>query len=136
MEAFVYKPLPAPLRVICLAAGTIFLAIGLIAIFLPVLPTTEFVILAAICYARSSQTLHRWLTTRPWLQPYFNAARHFKEKRELPLRVKVMACGCSWLSCALLFSGLLRGPRWAAWLALGLAVACTVFMLRVKTARD
>lgn len=52
-----------PLRVLLLAAGSVFLALGLVGIAVPVLPTTPFLILAAICYGRSSTRCYRWLVT-------------------------------------------------------------------------
>lgn len=48
-------------RAIYLAIGTLALALGAIGLFLPVLPTTPFVILAAACYLRSSERMHEWL---------------------------------------------------------------------------
>lgn len=137
MEASVYnyKPLAAPLRILLIAVGTLALGLGILAIFIPGLPTTEFIILAAACYLRGSETMHRWLTSRPYLKPYFAAAQRYKEKRELPLKVKLMAVIPSWLSFAWLYFGAPRAPWWVKWLVLGAAVACTAFMLRVKTAR-
>jgi uncharacterized membrane protein YbaN (DUF454 family) len=135
MDGYAYKPLSAPLRLLLIAAGTVSLLVGLAAIFLPVLPTTEFIILAAFCYARSSESLHRWVTTRPYLRPYFAAAQRFKERREIPLRVKIMAVGMSWLSVMLMAAGVLSAPHWAKWTAGLIALSCTVFMLKMKTAR-
>lgn len=62
------KPL-LPLKIILAAAGFISLALGCLGIFLPLLPTTPFLILAAACFARSSPGLHRWLLQRPRLGP-------------------------------------------------------------------
>jgi hypothetical protein len=134
MDGYVYKPLAAPLRLLLIVAGTVSLLIGLAAIFLPVVPTTEFVILSVLCYARSSESLHRWVTTRPYLRPYLDAAQRFKEHREIPLRVKIIAIGMSWLSVTLLATGVLYAPHWAKWTAALLALTCTVSMLKMKTA--
>ena len=51
------------LRVVLFVAGALSLLIGLVGIIVPLLPTTPFVILAAICFARSSQRVYRWLVT-------------------------------------------------------------------------
>ena len=48
-------------RVIYLVIGTLALVLGAIGLFLPVLPTTPFVILAAACYLRSSKRMHAWI---------------------------------------------------------------------------
>lgn len=47
--------------------GWISLIVGIIGIFLPILPTTPFVILAAFLFSKGSKRLHRWLVTRPYV---------------------------------------------------------------------
>ena len=54
-------------RFVLIAAGWISLALGLIGILLPVLPTTPFVILAAFLFSKGSPRLHGWLVSRPYL---------------------------------------------------------------------
>ena len=53
------------LRVILLIAGTLSVAIGVVGIYLPVLPTTPFLLLAAACYVRSSERMYHWLLAQP-----------------------------------------------------------------------
>ena len=48
-----------------LAAGFISMIFGFIGMFLPILPTTPFMILAAFCFSKSSERLHKWLLSRP-----------------------------------------------------------------------
>lgn len=50
-------------RASLVAAGSLFLGIGIVGIVVPILPTTPFLILAAFCYARSSDRCYRWLVT-------------------------------------------------------------------------
>jgi len=59
----------SPLRLGVLLAGWISLALGFIGIFLPILPTTPFILLAAYCFSKSSPQLHHWLTHQPTLGP-------------------------------------------------------------------
>lgn len=130
------KPLALPLRLLLIAAGTLSLFVGLVAIVVPGLPTTEFVILAAACYVRSSDRLYRWLTSRPWLRRHFDAARRYRRSRALPLRVKAVAVGTAWLSLALLAAGIMSAPPWTVWAVFLAAVTCTVFMMRIGTVRE
>ena len=59
----------APLRLLLTASGWVSLALGIIGIFLPLLPTTPFVLLSAYCFSKSSPRLHSWLINQPRLGP-------------------------------------------------------------------
>lgn len=49
--------------------GCLSLALGVIGLFLPIMPAAPFVILAALCFSRSSERLHRWLLDHPQFGP-------------------------------------------------------------------
>ena len=70
------------------AAGTLALGLGILGIFLPLLPTTPFVLLAAACYARGSERFHQWLLANPTFGPI---VREWEDHRSLPYRTKITA---------------------------------------------
>ena len=90
------------LRSLLVAAGFVSIGLGVAGIFLPVLPTTPFLLLSAWCFARSSPRLYRRLLQSRHIGLY---VRRFRGgQRALPLRVKVVSCLMVWISllgCAL-----------------------------------
>jgi uncharacterized membrane protein YbaN (DUF454 family) len=81
------------LRLILLFAGTLSLAIGVLGIYLPVLPTTPFLLLAAACYVRSSERMYRWLLAQPRLGQEIQT---IVERRALPRRLKIVSLAIAW----------------------------------------
>lgn len=85
-------------RALWLAAGGFALAAGIVGIFLPLLPTTPFVLLAAYCFSRGSARCERWLLEHPRFGPM---VRDWRTHRAIPLRAKqlatvMMAFGSAW----------------------------------------
>ena len=58
--------------------GFLFLGLALLGVFLPLLPTTPFVLVAAACFAQSSERMHRWILTNRTFGPM---VRDWEEKR-------------------------------------------------------
>lgn len=79
-------------------AGTICVGIGIIGIFVPILPTTPFLLLAAFCYTRSSNRLHRWLLNNRLFGAY---VKNYIEGRGMPLRLKVFTILLLWITIGL-----------------------------------
>jgi len=75
-------------RVVLIVAGTFSIALGILGIFVPVLPTTPFLLLAAACYARSSQRFYDWLLNNKYFGNYI---RNYRERKAIPLKGKVLA---------------------------------------------
>jgi uncharacterized membrane protein YbaN (DUF454 family) len=69
--------------------------IGIIGIFVPLLPTTPFLLLAAACYARSSRRLYRWLISNKWIGKYVSS---YREGEGIPVRVKALTIAVLWLT--------------------------------------
>lgn len=118
---------PAGLRRALLkAAGVVSVGLGLLGAFLPLLPTTPFVLLAAFCFARSSPRLNRWLHEHEVLGP---PLRSWKRHRSLPKRSKWTAIAATWVTIPV--SILLVDPLWAQVLLGALLLVLTGFLLSI-----
>lgn len=106
------------MRSVYLALGLVFVALGFVGAFLPVLPTTPFLIVAAACFARSSSRLENWLLHHPRQRPTLRA---WRERGAIPRKAKAMSLIGTMVGFA------------AFWLAtspeLGLALAVAVLMV-------
>ncbi|MDF2394418.1 DUF454 family protein [Pseudomonas sp. 3MA1] len=121
---------PRVLRYVLLAIGWLSVALGVIGIFLPVLPTTPFLLLAAACFARSSPRFYQWLVQHPRLGPWIC---NYLDGNGIPLKGKVYAIGLMWLSIGL--SCYLVPSIWARSFMLTSAVLVSIYILRQKTLR-
>ena len=74
-------------------AGTFFLAVGVIGIFLPVLPTTPFLLLSAACYFKGSRRMHDWLLNNKWFGSYL---RNYREGKGVSVKVKAISILTLW----------------------------------------
>ncbi|AKO97839.1 YbaN family protein [Marinovum sp. SP66] len=96
------------LRLFWIALGCLAIALGVLGIFLPLLPTTVFLLLAAFCFARSSPRLHAWLVEHPTLGP---PILNWRDYRAISQRAKVLAVSTMGV---VLLAGLVLGL--SAWL--------------------
>ncbi len=78
-----------------IVTGTLSLGLGIIGIFIPLLPTTPFLLLAAYCYFRSSKKLYNWLISNKWFGSYI---RNYYEGLGIPLKVKLLSISFLWLT--------------------------------------
>ena len=76
-----------------IVSGTISTAIGILGIFVPILPTTPFLLLAAACYVRSSERFYHWLLNNRFFGTYI---RNYLEHRGMPLRIKLLTIFLLW----------------------------------------
>jgi uncharacterized membrane protein YbaN (DUF454 family) len=109
--------------------GTLCVTLGVLGMFLPVLPTTPFLLLAAICYARSSERFYHWLMTNRWCGEYI---RNYREGRGIPLKQKVLTIMLLWLTIGST-AWLAISQWWVRWILLGIAVGVTIHLVKVKT---
>lgn len=87
------------MKILFAALGWIFVVLGVLGIFLPLLPTFDFLLLASLCFARSSPRFHRWLVMHPRLGPPLRA---WREERSISRKHKVYSCGMIALSVAVI----------------------------------
>ena len=85
------------------AAGTISTAIGIVGIFVPLLPTTPFLLLAAACYLRSSQKFYGWLLNNRFIGAYL---RNYLQGKGMPRKIKIITILLLWLTitCSIIFA--------------------------------
>lgn len=75
-------------RNLLIVAGSISFALGILGIFLPLLPTTPFLLLTATCYAKASPKFYNWLMNHSVFGPYIH---DFRSKQGIPRRTKIKA---------------------------------------------
>jgi uncharacterized membrane protein YbaN (DUF454 family) len=124
------RPHASPLvRGLLIAAGTICVALGLIGLFLPLLPTTPFMLLAAACFARSSRRFHDRLLASRTFGPL---VREWEQHRSIPRRTKLTAIALMSLTLAVSIVFFVE-PRWLQALLAALGIALAVWLYRVPS---
>ena len=114
---------------ILVGLGTFFLIIGIIGIFIPILPTTPFLLLAAACYARGSKKFYNWLINNKWLGEYI---KNYQEGRGIPLIVKILTITLLWITIA--FSTIIIVSNFLIQIILIIiAIVVTIHILTIKT---
>jgi len=87
---------PSPLRrTLLISAGVLFVVLGTIGAFLPVLPTTIFYLLAAGAFAKSSDRLYNWIMNHPIIG---RLIRNYRLYHAIPLQTKVVSLSFLWLT--------------------------------------
>jgi uncharacterized membrane protein YbaN (DUF454 family) len=125
------RPAEAPLptgarRIGWLVLGLVLVGIGIIGVFVPLLPTTDFMLLALPCFARSSPRLERWLVEHPVFGPPIRA---WRKHRAIPRHAKIAACAGMALGFAL-FWWLVHPRGWVMMVVGGLLLSCALWIVR------
>ena len=99
-------------RILFLTLGFICVGLGVLGAFLPLLPTTPFLLVALWAFSRSSRRFHHWLYTHPRFGPRLQA---WQQHGIVPVRVKVSAISAMAVSFSLLaFVARVKWPVLAA----------------------
>lgn len=113
------------------ATGTLALILGIVGAFLPVLPTTPFILLAAACYAKASERFHRKLLAHPTFGPIIH---EWEEYGAIPMRTKKIAIGMMTASIAVSI-WVVRDNPWLQVTLAAIAVGVGTWMWR-RPSRD
>jgi uncharacterized protein len=116
------------MKALLVVCGTICVGLGILGIFLPLMPTTVFLLLAAACYARSSERFHRRLVEHPWLGPYI------QQSRGMTARQKAVSITLLWISMGVTMVWAAHA-MWLRLLLIGIGAGVTVHVARLPAFR-
>jgi uncharacterized membrane protein YbaN (DUF454 family) len=119
------------LKLLLIACGTLCVGLGVVGIFLPLMPTTVFLLLAAACYARSSDRFYQRLIHHRFLGSYI---RNHREGRGMARRDKVVTLVLLWVSISATMIWSVTA-WWLHLLLLGVALGVTVHVVRIPAFR-
>lgn len=111
--------------------GILALVLGIVGIFLPLLPTTPFLLLAAACFARSSERMHGWLINHSLFGPFL---RDWEAGRGIPARAKVIALLMMWSSMG--YAMWRFDKPWLQAVLLITGASVSIYLLRLPTTKS
>ena len=118
------------MRIFLIIVGSVSLVLGILGIFLPMLPTTPFLLLSAAAWVKASPSLYEWLVNHRVFGEYI---RNFREYRAIPLRVKIISVSLVWLTIGYSIFAVVDEWWWAQALMSLLATAISWHILSFKT---
>jgi uncharacterized membrane protein YbaN (DUF454 family) len=118
-------------RNLLITGGTLSTGLGVAGIFIPILPTTPFLLLAAYCYMRSSDRLYHWLLNNRLFGAYIT---NYIEGRGMPLRTKIFTILLLWVTIGLTIAFAVQNLAIRIILIL-IAVGVTLHISLIKTKR-
>ena len=124
--------LPGFYRYLYLVSGVLLVAVGVIGIFLPILPTTIFLILASACFVKGSPKANDWLRNHKILGAYL---KNYQDKSGLTVKAKILNISFLWLMI-LTSAYFFTEEIFIRLLLLAIAIGVTTHLLMVKTKKD
>ena len=116
-------------RLVLTILGLLSLGLGILGAFLPVLPTTPFLLLAAALFLRGNRELYDWLMNHPRMGTYIT---NFVKHKSITLKVKVTSLTTLWLT--LLYCAIFVAEHWALRaMFIVIAIGVTIHILSYKT---
>lgn len=118
------------MKILLAILGGVAFGLGVVGIFVPLLPTTPFLLLAAALWVRSSPRLYAWLLSHRRLGSYI---RNFRENRAIPLRAKVLSLALMWGTMLYCVFAVVDAWWWAQVALLAVAIGVTWHILSFAT---
>ncbi|MBL7060797.1 MAG: YbaN family protein [Actinobacteria bacterium] len=116
------------MKVLLITTGTFFIGVGIIGIFVPVLPTTPFLLISAALYARSSKRFYNWLINNKIFGIYI---KNYREGRGIPLKLKIITIALLWITigCSAIFA---IDIFWVRVILVIIAIGVTIHIISIK----
>ena len=117
-----------PIQILLITLGTFFVGVGIAGIFIPVLPTTLFLLISATLYAKSSKRFYDWLINNKIFGRYI---KNYREGKGIPLKVKIITIILLWITigCSAIFA---IDILWVRILLVVIAVGVTIHIIRIR----
>ena len=116
-------------KALLVSSGTLSLGIGFVGIFIPLLPTTPFLLLAAACYIRGSKKSYNWLIKNRWFGEYII---NYQEGRGIPFKIKIITILILWLTISVSIIMYISNLIIQIILFI-IAIAVTIHIIKIKT---
>ena len=118
------------MRIFLIVVGSLSLVFGIVGIFVPMLPTTPFLLLSAAAWVKASPKLYTWLINHKLFGEYI---RNYREHRAIPLRAKIVSVSLVWITIGYCIFAVVDEWWWAQVLMALLATAISWHILSFKT---
>ena len=117
-----------PIKVLLIATGTFFIGLGIVGIFVPVLPTTPFLLISAALYARSSKRFYNWLVNNKIFGRYI---KNYREGKGIPLKLKIITIALLWITigCSAIFA---IDIFWVRFILVVIAIGVSIYIIGIK----
>jgi len=111
-------------KIVYAVLGCLSLVLGVLGIFLPLLPTTPFLLLSAVLFAKSSDKLYSWLINH---EVFGKIIRTYKQGNSIPLKVKIGAIFLFWCTILISFFTVTNSKWWLQFILISFAIGATVY---------
>jgi uncharacterized protein len=117
-----------PIQILLISAGTFFVGLGIAGIFIPILPTTPFLLISAALYARSSARFYNWLINNRIFGSYI---KNYREGKGISLKLKIITTALLWITigCSAVFA---VDILWVRIMLFIIAAGVTFHIIRIR----